>query len=220
MWVTPPIWGYTPTCGLTIAQFMSSSGSEVCFCCFCGIAGSFARVCTMAPKRAAAKKGLARSRGARDVATDLAKLHDKEAMVEINRLLHEKPKQIMGCVAALKSDMFMPKERIDESSSWPSNFVRFDQVPKWWIVAWLDKSGPANLTKELLWTVDAVDLKCALRNLVEFFTGLKSTARLPGNCLIKRALKLTLDKHLEGIGLERRSGRHELSPSIQGGPKA
>jgi hypothetical protein len=130
----------------------------------------------------------------------MAKLHEKEAKVEINQLLDEKPKQIMGCLAALKADMFMPKESLDESDTWPRNFVRFDQVPKWWMVAWMSKSGPTTLSKEVLWKIDATDLKCALRNLVEFFTGLKSTARLPPSCQTKQVLKLTLDKHLQALG--------------------
>ena len=38
--------------------------------------------------------------------------------------------------------------------------------------------------------------------------------------LTKHVDRKLLDKHLESIGLERRPGRHELSPSIQGGLKA
>ena len=52
-----------------------------------------------------------------------------------------------------------------------------------------------------------------------------SIRKVPGNenlsdILTKHVDRQVLDKHLEAIGLERRFGRHELSPSIQGGPKA
>ena len=49
-----------------------------------------------------------------------------------------------------------------------------------------------------------------------------SIKKVPGeenlsDILTKHVDRKTLDKHLEGIGLMRRTGRHELSPSIQGG---
>ena len=49
-----------------------------------------------------------------------------------------------------------------------------------------------------------------------------SIKKIPGDenlsdILTKHVDRKTLDKHLTGIGLMRRTGRHELSPSIQGG---
>lgn len=143
------------------------------------------------PKAAATPRAEKASRDFQDVAT-------KGAIKEINELLEAKPEQVFGCLQALRDDFFLSKGESHMAEAWPSSYVRFDQIPKYWMISWLLSLG-------LFWTADALQSvdkssRNGIRELVEFLTGIRMHSKLPRVCLSKQTLSRMLCKRFEVYG--------------------
>jgi len=133
------------------------------------------------PKKSPSKM----ARNIDSVANDLLDIQIKEARSKIFKLLKEKPTQVLPCLHALETNFFEKKEVGAKAAQWPSTYMRFDQIPKYWLAALLSELEPA-LTDEKLRQMDAAD-KEAVRQVVEYACGVRPMQKLPGLALIRQS---------------------------------
>lgn len=116
---------------------------------------------------------------------------------EIVKLLRSKPQQVPACLLALQEDFFENRGPSHANEQWPTSYVRFDQVPKYWLVSWLSSAlpwAPVSMLQE----IDRVN-KNTIRQIVEFGTGLRTHIRLPRACLNKQVLSITMSERLKKL---------------------
>lgn len=123
----------------------------------------------------------------------------RTAIDEIVQLLNDRPDSIFPCLQALREDFFSKKPEAHQAEQWPSSYVRLDQVPKYWLLSWLLTLTPLVWTTEQLQAVDRKS-KMALRQIVEFLTGIKIYMKLPRVCLDKQVLSKTLTLRMHMMG--------------------
>jgi len=121
------------------------------------------------------------------------------ALQELTGLLRQRPEQILPCLAAVKDEFFMPKQAAHEQEFWPSSYVRFDQVPKYWLLGWL-VSAVDFFDEPTLQKVDKAS-KTAIRELVEFATGVRAHGKLPRPCLNKLLLSRFFLRRMKAVGV-------------------
>lgn len=149
------------------------------------------------------------------IATDVVEQQRKDALVKIMKLLKSKPEQVLPCLHALEQDMFLGRASVADAEEWPSTYMHFHQVPKYWLSALLVELVP-NLDDDKMRSIDTAD-KDGIRQLCEFAFGLRPHSKLPRQALNKIVLANTLKVRFTRFGKRISAAWVKKAINLEGG---
>lgn len=170
------------------------------------------------PRNTKPPKGMGTVKSRR-TATAVLTMANRQAIAEINSELRASPEKILGCLMAVRGNLFLTgkhgstnkSRQLDKEVPWPTSYTTIGQLPRAWMCPFLQLAEPG-FTDEVLALVSA-DSGDTVKRLIYFATGLHDGSGLPKECLNKSVCSRWFIELYKNLGQRFRSEwvRHHLN---------